>query len=187
MRHPPGILLAAVMLIPGAGSLLAQQPPDLPSVTVRGQTYTPRSILSRNMGTEEDLQRCGYVPELRERAGSLIVVAAQSGDDDGEGAVRSVQARIDRSWAMQILAGAMSLLEALGRTPGSPASKLLKNIRTTIGGRKLRRLDSHVAGQTTVEGREHGATDDSSAREAATTIRETGRGNAGEFYIMRRR
>ncbi len=29
-------------------------PPDQPAVTVRGQTYTPRSILSRNMGTEED-------------------------------------------------------------------------------------------------------------------------------------
>ena len=29
-------------------------PPDQPAVTVRGQTYTPRSILSRNMGTEDD-------------------------------------------------------------------------------------------------------------------------------------
>jgi metallo-beta-lactamase class B len=40
-----------------AASASAQQnagPPDLPAVTVRGQTYTPRSILSRNMGTEED-------------------------------------------------------------------------------------------------------------------------------------
>ena len=27
---------------------------DRPSITVRGQTYTPRSILARNMGTEED-------------------------------------------------------------------------------------------------------------------------------------
>ena len=31
-----------------------QPPPDRPSVTVRGQTYTPRSILARNMGTEQD-------------------------------------------------------------------------------------------------------------------------------------
>lgn len=31
-----------------------QPPPDRPAVTVRGQTYTPRSILARNMGTEED-------------------------------------------------------------------------------------------------------------------------------------
>jgi len=29
-------------------------PPDQPAVTVRAQTYTPRSILTRNMGTEED-------------------------------------------------------------------------------------------------------------------------------------
>src|ERR1019366_297168 len=28
--------------------------PDHPSITVQGQTLTPRSILSRNMGTPED-------------------------------------------------------------------------------------------------------------------------------------
>jgi metallo-beta-lactamase class B len=40
----------------GARAALAQgaRPPDQPAVTVRGQTYTPRSILSRNMGTDED-------------------------------------------------------------------------------------------------------------------------------------
>jgi metallo-beta-lactamase class B len=32
----------------------AQPPPDHPAVMVKGQTYTPRSILTRNMGTEED-------------------------------------------------------------------------------------------------------------------------------------
>src|SRR5256885_4886110 len=32
----------------------AGQPPDHPSVTVRGQTFTPRSILARNMGAPED-------------------------------------------------------------------------------------------------------------------------------------
>src|ERR1044071_9294220 len=31
-----------------------QPAPDHPSVTVRGQTYTPRSILARNMGSPED-------------------------------------------------------------------------------------------------------------------------------------
>jgi metallo-beta-lactamase class B len=36
--------------------MLAQNPPppDHPAVTVKGQTYTPRSILARNMGTPED-------------------------------------------------------------------------------------------------------------------------------------
>ena len=48
--------LAAVLGAPDSMTGLAQgqQPPDQPAVTVRGQTYTPRSILARNMGTEED-------------------------------------------------------------------------------------------------------------------------------------
>ena len=48
-------LFGVLTLYPGA-SALAQNPPppDHPTVTVRGQTYTPRSILARNMGTEED-------------------------------------------------------------------------------------------------------------------------------------
>ena len=32
----------------------ANDPPDHPSVTVKGRTYTPRSTLARNMGTPED-------------------------------------------------------------------------------------------------------------------------------------
>src|SRR5438128_2705595 len=35
-------------------ALSAQAPPDHPSVTVQGRTYTPRAILERNMGTSED-------------------------------------------------------------------------------------------------------------------------------------
>jgi hypothetical protein len=31
-----------------------QQPPDHPLIDVQGKTYTPRSILERNMGTPED-------------------------------------------------------------------------------------------------------------------------------------
>src|SRR5436853_7571550 len=48
-------VLGAIILWPGA-SALAQNPPppDHPAVTVRGQTYTPRSILARNMGSEEE-------------------------------------------------------------------------------------------------------------------------------------
>jgi metallo-beta-lactamase class B len=49
------VLLCATALVIGE-SALAQNPPppDHPAVTVRGQTYTPRLILSRNMGTPED-------------------------------------------------------------------------------------------------------------------------------------
>jgi metallo-beta-lactamase class B len=48
-------LLGASAVIP-VSTLLAQNapPPDHPAVTVKGQTYTPRSILARNMGTPED-------------------------------------------------------------------------------------------------------------------------------------
>jgi metallo-beta-lactamase class B len=37
-----------------ATAALAQNAPDHPSVTVQGKTFTPRSILARNMGTPED-------------------------------------------------------------------------------------------------------------------------------------
>jgi metallo-beta-lactamase class B len=49
-------LLAAALLRVAVPAALAQggPPPDTPAVTVRGQTYTPRSILARNMGTDED-------------------------------------------------------------------------------------------------------------------------------------
>ena len=43
---------AAVLGIASHGR--AQNAPDHPAVTVDGQTFTPRSILARNMGTQED-------------------------------------------------------------------------------------------------------------------------------------
>ena len=48
------ILLGAIGLVPVALGAQGTQPPDQPAVTVRGQTYTPRSILARNMGSDED-------------------------------------------------------------------------------------------------------------------------------------
>jgi metallo-beta-lactamase class B len=49
-------LLGVSVLSLGAGASLAQgtPPPDHPAVTVNGKTYTPRSILARNMGSEAD-------------------------------------------------------------------------------------------------------------------------------------
>src|SRR6266853_1350854 len=56
-------LLGAAVLDAGAGASLAQNPPppDHPSITVRGQTYTPRSVLARNMGTPAD-QETAFTP-----------------------------------------------------------------------------------------------------------------------------
>ena len=48
------VLLSGAFLFTSGFPALAQAPPDEPAVTVRGQTYTPRSILSRNMGSDED-------------------------------------------------------------------------------------------------------------------------------------
>src|ERR1700674_2435584 len=48
---------AACSLIEGltlVTALCAQAPPDHPSVTVHGRTYTPRALLERNIGTTED-------------------------------------------------------------------------------------------------------------------------------------
>src|SRR3954468_21687788 len=49
-------LLASIIYCGGARTGFGQNPPppDHPSVTVRGQAYTPRSILARNMGSEAD-------------------------------------------------------------------------------------------------------------------------------------
>ena len=48
------MLLASAVIAGGVGLAQGTAPPDSPSVTVRGQTYTPRSILARNMGTDAD-------------------------------------------------------------------------------------------------------------------------------------
>src|SRR5262245_20519521 len=50
------------VVIAGVNPAVAQRgTPDQPQVTVHGQTYTPQSILSRNMGTEED-QTTAFAP-----------------------------------------------------------------------------------------------------------------------------
>jgi metallo-beta-lactamase class B len=51
------VILGSSLLVGSAQG----QGPDTPAVTVRGQTYTPRSILARNMGTEED-QTTAFAP-----------------------------------------------------------------------------------------------------------------------------
>ena len=49
--------VGVVVVAAGVSAVRAQGqggPADHPSVTVRGKTYTPRSILARNMGTDAD-------------------------------------------------------------------------------------------------------------------------------------
>jgi hypothetical protein len=61
-----------VTVILGSGAT-AQPTPDHPAVTVQGRSYTPRSILTRNMGAEADqtakkiaaAKSVGYQTQLR--------------------------------------------------------------------------------------------------------------------------
>jgi chromosome partitioning protein len=95
---------------------------------------------------ERDLQRCGYVLELRERSGSFRVVTARAGSDDRVDTAKWAQARIDRSWAMEILSGMISPLEVLGHRLGTPKPLLFENVTTVVSGRKLGRIGSRAAG-----------------------------------------
>jgi cellulose biosynthesis protein BcsQ len=92
-----------------------------------------------------DLERCGHVLELRERKGSLLIVAGRSGSDDVADMTRRAQARIDGSWAMQILSGEMSPFAALERRLGQPGPRAVESIRAIVGGRKLQRIETRVA------------------------------------------
>ena len=97
-----------------------------------------------------DLQGYGYVLELHERKGALLIVAARSDGQDADDRAEGAQARIDTSWACQILSGELSPLAALERRVGNPRPPALESIRVIIGDRRLRRVDTRVASRATV-------------------------------------
>jgi cellulose biosynthesis protein BcsQ len=93
-----------------------------------------------------DLQRGGYVLELHELPGELRVVVARSGSgDDQADTTKRATAQIDSTWAVQILSGVMSPLTALERRLGRPLAPL-DTVRAIVGGRRIQRIDSRVAG-----------------------------------------
>ena len=57
--------------------------------------------------------------------------------------------QIDRSWAVQILAGLTSPLAPLESRLGPAWPRLVENIRTIVGGRSIRRIHTSVSGQLT--------------------------------------
>lgn len=92
-------------------------------------------VVHRFDSERRDLEHRGYALELRERAGGEFIVVARS-DKEGR-----TEARIDRSWTVQILAGQLSPLEALERRIGPPAHAIA-HIRAAVNGRHLRRVDT---------------------------------------------
>ena len=134
-------------LEPAADAVPTVQQSDAQQVFERPMPAVEEVHFVHSFDTEgRDLQRCGYVLELHERAGSFTVVAARSslaGDRNSLSECTEVQ--VDRSWATQILSGAKSPLAVLERRLRPPQSWLLQDVRATVGGAGLRRLNSSVA------------------------------------------
>jgi len=61
MRTRSVVFAAAAIIAASLVPLRGQRPVDHPSVTVDGRTYTPASILARNMGSAED-QETAFPP-----------------------------------------------------------------------------------------------------------------------------
>jgi metallo-beta-lactamase class B len=69
------VLLTAAAVATAIIPVHAQRPADHPSVTVDGQTYTPASILARNMGSAED-QETAFPPHRI--AGNIYYVGTRT-------------------------------------------------------------------------------------------------------------
>jgi chromosome partitioning protein len=95
-----------------------------------------------------DLARVHHILELRERRGGEFLVLARPDLNDVAATSRCAEAHIDRSWAVQILAGEMSPLEALERRLGRPQPRAIDRIRTAVGARTLQRVETWQAGQS---------------------------------------
>ena len=99
------VFAGGLMLL--ASGVRAQNAPDHPSVSVRGQTFTPRSILARNMGTPED-QTTAFPPHKiignvyyvgTRTLSSFLVVTPQGNilmDSTYERNVRTIQKSVEQ-------------------------------------------------------------------------------------------
>ena len=88
-------------------TVLAQNAPDHPSVTVQGKVFTPRSILARNMGTPED-QTTAFPPHRiisniyyvgTKTLSSFLIVTPQGNilmDSTYERNVRTIQKSVEQ-------------------------------------------------------------------------------------------
>jgi chromosome partitioning protein len=93
-----------------------------------------------------DLQRCGYVLELREQPDSLVVAVARSSPADQlDDSIGKAEVQIDGCSATQILSGEISPLEVIERRMGASAPWLIEPVRAAAGGQNLRRIASVVA------------------------------------------
>jgi chromosome partitioning protein len=111
-----------------------ERPLSVPDIASAANDDAGVDVVHRFDSERRDLEHCGYALELRERAGGEFIVVARS---DAEG---RAEARIDRSWTIQILAGVLSPLEALERRIGPPPPDAVEHIRAALNGQRLRRV-----------------------------------------------
>jgi len=108
-----------------------------PTATSTASAAFGLDIVHRFDTENRDLERYGHQVELRERAGAEFIVVARSE------ACGRAEARIDRSWTVQILAGALSPLDALERRIGAASPHAVEQVRVAARGRQLRRVDTY--------------------------------------------
>jgi len=119
---------------------------SIPSTAEHEAGEEEASYFVHGFDTEQrDLQRNGYLLELRERKGGLLIVAAQSGEDEVPSVNGRAHVQIDSTWALRILAAEMSPLEALERRLGRPGPPILQSIREIVNGQSLRRTATRLA------------------------------------------
>jgi cellulose biosynthesis protein BcsQ len=122
-----------------------ERPLDVPSIVPAANESshadTDSSVVHRFDTDRRDLECRGHSLELHERADGGFVVFARSDTSPAEAG--HAEARIDRSWTFQILAGELSPLDALERRAGSPRPRVIEQVRDAANGRQLRRVDTY--------------------------------------------
>jgi chromosome partitioning protein len=122
-----------------------------------GVEWAPKGVhVTHEFDTADgDLARRGYVLQLHELSGKFRLVVAQSGRVDEEAPPDlffRAQVQIDARWATGILSGLRSPLDAIERRSSQPLSPLVCQLRTIVGERPLRRVDSRLAECTWADG-----------------------------------
>jgi cellulose biosynthesis protein BcsQ len=114
---------------------------------LEGMPYGHFDVVHRFDTDHGDLARGHHVLELREHSGGEFLVVARPELNEGAAISGRAEARIDRAWAVQILAGEVSPLEALERRLGRPQPRAIDRIRAAVGARTLRRVETWKAGR----------------------------------------
>jgi cellulose biosynthesis protein BcsQ len=135
-------LIARLESAESQNSAALQPPANKPVATQSASAATDLEFIHTFDTVERDLQRCGYLLELREHGGRFTV-SATSVDVPAttEEPVRA-EARIDGWWATQIIAGSMCPLAVLERRLNPAVSLIIQRLRATVREKPVVRVES---------------------------------------------